>query len=38
MRNYLVFIYELTYFIVVSIPLAITIFLTATLLSKIKNF
>jgi hypothetical protein len=38
MKNYLVFIYELTFFIIVSVPLAITIFLTATLLSKIKNF
>jgi hypothetical protein len=38
MKNYLVFIYELTFFILVSLPLAITLFLTATLLSKIKNF
>ncbi len=38
MRNYLVFIYELTFFMIISVPLAITIFLTATLLSKIKNF
>jgi hypothetical protein len=37
MKNYLIFIYELTYFIVVSIPLAITLYLTATLLSKLKN-
>jgi hypothetical protein len=38
MRSYLVFIYELTYFIVISIPLAITLYLTATIISKIKNF
>ena len=38
MRSHLIFLYELTYFMIISVPLAITIFLTATLLSKIKNF
>jgi hypothetical protein len=38
MKKYLVFIYELTYFILISLPLALTLYLTATLISKIKNF
>jgi hypothetical protein len=37
MRPYLQFLFELTFFFVISVPLAITLYLTATLLSKIKN-
>jgi len=37
MKNYLVFIYELTFFIIVSVPLAIMLYLGTTILSKIKK-
>jgi hypothetical protein len=37
MKETLIFIYELLYFTLISVPLAITIYLTALLISKFKN-
>jgi hypothetical protein len=37
MKQSIKFIYELVKFIVISVPLAIVLFLTLTIISKIKN-
>lgn len=37
MKPYLTFIFELTFFMLISVPLAITLYLTATLISKFKK-
>jgi hypothetical protein len=37
MKETLIFIYELVFFTFISVPLAITIYLTALILSKLKN-
>ncbi len=36
-KETLIFIYELLYFVFISIPLALTIYLTALIISKFKN-
>jgi len=37
MKETLIFIYELLYFVLISIPLALTIYVTALIIGKIKN-
>ena len=36
-KKSLIFIYELTYFMLISIPLSIILYITATIISKFKN-
>jgi len=37
MKETLIFIYELLYFVFISIPIAITIYVTLIIISKFKN-
>lgn len=37
MKQAIIFVYELAKFIVISIPLAILLFVTLTIISKFKN-
>ena len=37
MKETLIFIYELVFFMFISVPLAITIYLTALIISKFKK-
>ncbi len=37
MKQKFIFIYELTKFVIISIPLAILLFVTLTIISKFKN-
>jgi hypothetical protein len=37
MKETLIFLYELIYFILISIPLAITLYVTLTIISKFKK-
>jgi hypothetical protein len=37
MKETLIFLYELVYFILISIPLAITLYVTLTIISKLKK-
>ena len=37
MKETLIFLYELLYFVLISLPLALTIYLTALIIGKFKN-
>jgi hypothetical protein len=37
MKETLIFLYELVYFVIISLPLALTIYLTALIIGKFKN-
>lgn len=37
MKETLIFLYELIYFVFISIPLALTIYLTVLIINKFKN-
>jgi hypothetical protein len=37
MKETLIFLYELIYFVLISIPLAITLYVTLTIISKLKK-
>lgn len=37
MKKKLIFLYELVYFVLISVPLALLLFVTLTIISKFKN-